>query len=94
MGNDPNKFDAGKLPEPKTVWEPNAPQKYIENALAVAGRFGNVTTDYPQKAWIIDQMVRALFGGPANYDGHVAATPAYTNWIAQHDDWDTGVSPL
>lgn len=37
------------------------PQTRIDNALKVATRFGGIDEDH-HKAWVIDQMVRALTG--------------------------------
>mgnify|MGYP001583429716 CR=1 FL=1 len=61
----------------------------IEKALDIANRYGGFH-GRQYKAWVIDQMVRALTGD------------LYWKWVAEHcagedgpqtNEWDTGVAP-
>ena len=58
-------------------------------ALAIADRYGGFEGSH-HKAWVIDQMVRALMGN------------GYSEWVRQHRDgedgletydWDEGIAP-
>ena len=68
---------------------PEEASKRIEDALALAYRYGGIDGDHHQK-WLVDQMVRALTG-----DGYEA-------WVAKANegedgpntyDWDVGIPP-
>jgi hypothetical protein len=50
-------------------------------ALIVAHHYGTIDGDH-HKAWVIDQMVRALCG-----------TELYAEWVKAHPDWDEGIAP-
>ncbi len=61
----------------------------IDDALDVARRFGGIDGEH-HKAWVVDQMVRALTG------------PGYDAWVVvqKHGDdgpntygWDEGIAP-
>jgi len=61
----------------------------VEKALEIALNYASINGDH-HKAWVIDQMVRALTGDE------------YDDWIAKHDDgedgpntydWDEGIAP-
>ena len=63
----------------------------IEKALEVARDYGQIDGAH-HRAWVIDQMVRALCGSEANYD----------KWVAEYEKpledgdycaWDCGIAP-
>jgi len=63
----------------------------IKKALDIALRYGGIDGDH-HKAWVIDQMVRAL----------LVTKPAYKKWVKEACDgedgqdtydWDTGIIP-
>jgi hypothetical protein len=57
----------------------------IQAALDIAYRYGQIDGHH-HKAWVIDQMVRALLD-----------EDAYTQWVLEYEgedyDWDTGIAP-
>ena len=55
------------------------PRERIDAALNIAQRYGSIEGSH-HKAWVIDQMVRALTG------------LAYVGWVAGRE-WDTGIAP-
>lgn len=59
----------------------------IELALALAFRYGQIDGDW-HKAWVIDQMVRALCGSEEEYKEWVSK---YTE--GDEYEWDTGIAP-
>ena len=61
----------------------------IEKALRVAMRFGNTDGEH-HKAWVIDQMVRALTG--EGYEAWVAIKKDGEDGPNTYD-WDTGTAP-
>ena len=77
-----------------------ATEARIENALRIAGIVGQVEGDH-HKAWVIDQMVRALCGCMEYTDGSFASNQEYRDWIEhycyvdgeQEYEWDTGIAP-
>ena len=73
--------DFREYTEPEAVvwWE--AQEKRIADAVKVAADHGQ-TDGAHHKAWVIDQMLRALLG--TDYDAWVSSYP---------DEWDTGVAP-
>jgi len=72
----------------------------ILRALAVADVYGQTDGDH-HKAWVIDQMVRALCGCLENGDGSYRAGQEYRDWVEhycyvdgeQEYEWDTGIAP-
>ena len=73
-------------------------------ALAVALECGQIDGAH-HKAWVIDQMVRALTqcpmvmvsavdcnGVPYEYDTQ-GESEAYKNFVLKHGSWDTGIAP-
>jgi hypothetical protein len=50
----------------------------VTAALQIAARYGQIDGAH-HKAWVIDQMVRALLGDQ------------YAAWVS--DDWDEGIAP-
>lgn len=62
----------------------NGAMRAIGEAIAIAEQFGQSEGSH-HKAWVIDQMVRALAG--VDYDDWRAA------YEADGDTWDTGVAP-
>lgn len=74
----------------------------IDGALAIALRSGGVDGEH-HKAWVIDQMIRALTGSIVD-DGRVIGDPtdAYREWRRQYAGdlhgpdvytWDEGIAP-
>ena len=61
----------------------------IEKALRVAMRFGGTDGEH-HKAWVIDQMVRALTGD--GYEAWVAVKKVGEDGPNTYD-WDTGTAP-
>lgn len=56
-----------------------------EQALDCAFRYGQIQGDH-HRAWVIDQMVRALTGAK------------YSGWVKEYENdgeygWDTGIAP-
>lgn len=75
---------------------PMSPPERIENALALAMRYGGVDGAH-HKDWLIDQMVRALLGSK---DGE--ETAEYADFVAEAEAgedgpgtylWDVGIAP-
>ena len=75
----------------------------IDNALMIADIYGQ-TPGNDNRAWVIDQMVRALTGckyeiinGRALDIREVKTSREYYEWVEFHCDmgyeWDTGVKP-
>ena len=75
----------------------------ILRALAVADVFGQTAGDH-HKAWVIDQMVRALCGcvkDDDDYNDSYKSNKEYMDWIenycyvdGEHEyEWDTGIAP-
>jgi len=64
-------------------------QEKIEKALELAVRYGGVDGGH-HKAWVIDQMVRALAG--TKYERLVAEAKAGEDGPETHD-WDEGIAP-
>jgi len=61
----------------------------LDKALEIANRYGGIDGSH-HKAWVIDQMVRAL------------TATVYNDWVAEHRDgedgpctysWDVGIAP-
>jgi hypothetical protein len=76
-------------------------EKRIENALAFLSIWGQVEGDH-HKAWVIDQVVRALCGCEWNFNDSFFQNEEYKDWISGYcyDDnhvmeyeWDTGIAP-
>lgn len=61
----------------------------VEQAIEIAVRYGGIDGDH-HKAWVIDQMVRALTG--ENYDAVVADACAGDDGPNTYD-WDEGIAP-
>jgi len=61
----------------------------IDGALAVARKYGGIDGAH-HKAWVIDQMVRALTGN--EYETWVREAKAGENGPETYD-WDEGVAP-
>ena len=73
----------------------------IEEALGIAVRFGGIDGDH-HKAWVIDQIVRALCGCKVGADGTREPTAEYLKLVAEAKDgedgpdtygWDEGTPP-
>lgn len=60
-----------------------------DEALEVARRFGGIPEDH-HKAWVIDQMCRALLGD--DYDQFVAAAKSGVDGPETYS-WDVGIAP-
>lgn len=58
----------------------------IDAAMAFAESYGHIDGDH-HKAWVIDQMVRALLG----------TRDRYVQWVLEYEgedyDWGTGIAP-
>ena len=67
----------------------STPQEQIEKALAIARQSGSVDGDH-HKAWVIDQMVRALIG--EGYEDWVSTTKYGEDGIENYA-WSKGTSP-
>ena len=65
------------------------PDKRIRKALEIAAADGQTDGDH-HKAWVIDQMVRALLG-----DGYHAWVKCYEHPANSDDEysWETGIAP-
>lgn len=75
----------------------------IEEALAIAGKYGTTDGDH-HKMWVIDQMVRVLLGVPkerrtardANGKEYKYAAlgrnPEYVAFVAE-GEWEEGIAP-
>jgi len=61
----------------------------IDDALAVARKYGGIDGAH-HKAWVIDQMVRALTGN--EYETWVREAKAGENGPETYD-WDEGIAP-
>lgn len=79
------------------------PDPRISRALKVAEICGQVEGDH-HKAWVIDQMVRALCGcvkDDDDYNDSYKSNKEYMDWIEnycyvdgeQEYEWDTGIAP-
>ena len=66
-----------------------SPEEKINLAIKLAVRFGGIDGDH-HKAWVIDQMVRALTG--ADYDKIVADAKAGEDGPDSYG-WDEGIAP-
>lgn len=64
-------------------------EEQIEEALDVAVRYGGIAGDH-HKAWVIDQMVRALTGD--GYEAFVRDACAGDDGPDTYD-WDVGIAP-
>ena len=69
----------------------NQNSRRIAKALNVAGRFGGIDGDH-HKAWVIDQMVRALLGSSAAYEAWVEDVQAGEDGPETYG-WYEGVAP-
>lgn len=68
------------------------PDERIDNAVAVALRYGGIDGDH-HKQWVIDQMIRALLA-PAEYDEFVRDSTLGPNGEPDHySPWDHGIPP-
>lgn len=76
-------------------------KKRIENALEFLSVWGQVEGDH-HKAWVIDQVVRALCGCEWNFNDSFFQNEEYKDWVSGYcyDDnhvmeyeWDTGIAP-
>ena len=76
-------------------------EKRIENALEFLSVWGQVEGDH-HKAWVIDQVVRALCGCEWNFNDSFIQNEEYKDWVSSYcyDDnhvmeyeWDTGIAP-
>ena len=76
-------------------------EKRIENALEFLSVWGQVEGDH-HKAWVIDQVVRALCGCEWNFNDSFFQNEEYKDWVSGYcyDDnhvmeyeWDTGIAP-
>ncbi len=67
-------------------------KKRIAAALDIADRFGGIDGDH-HKAWVIDQMVRALTGCKEGQDTqeYLAFLDKATEGVAAR--WDCGIAP-
>lgn len=64
----------------------------IDGALAVAARYSGIDGAH-HKAWVIDQMVRALTGCPYSLSVHVGSygtCPEYLDYVARYCTGDDG----
>jgi hypothetical protein len=69
--------------------------EYIDKALYIAWQFSQIDGAH-HKAWVIDQMVRALCGTEEKYREYVDAyTKPFVNDAGDEDyyDWDEGIVP-
>lgn len=76
----------------------------ILRALGIAAQYGQTDGDH-HKAWVIDQMIRALLGCPMETRSAVdfrgqpyqyeaqSASEDYRDWIAELGEWDEGIPP-
>jgi hypothetical protein len=62
-----------------------------EVALDIATRFGQIDGGH-HKAWVIDQMVRALLGNQLEYEKFVMKYNAGEDGPNTYE-WDTGIAP-
>ena len=69
-----------KTPKPPP-WLNNSDNRN-RKALEIAAQYGTID-GWHHKAWVIDQMVRALIGTPE----------AYAAWRKENKDWDEGIAP-
>ncbi len=76
-------FNKNKLIEEK--------EERIQKALKIAWSYGQIDGSH-HKAWVIDQMVRALCGSEEDYAEWVKEyeTPVGYN---EYFEWDTGIAP-
>ena len=63
----------------------------IQAALDLALRYGGIAGDH-HKAWVIDQMVRALLQTPEDYAAWVRDAKAGDDGPDSYD-WDVGIPP-
>lgn len=66
-----------------------APEDRINSAADIARRYGGIDGDH-HKAWIIDQMVRALLGH--DYEEFVTDAKAGEDGPDTYE-WDEGIAP-
>lgn len=75
----------------------------VARALEIAADYGGIDGGH-HKAWLIDQMVRALVGCPIIDETHLTfgENPEYQEWVRVYQDgedgaltyeWDTGIAP-
>ena len=76
-------------------------KKRIDNALGFLSIWGQVEGDH-HKAWVIDQVVRALCGCEWNFSDSFFQNEEYKDWVSGYcyDDnhvmeyeWDIGIAP-
>ena len=72
----------------------DGPQTRIHRALRVAHEYGHVH-GAKRKAWVVDQMVRALSGQRPGYE---EPTDEYLSWVRVYEhetgcDWYGGIAP-
>jgi hypothetical protein len=63
----------------------------IRKALEIAHRYGGIDGDW-HKAWVIDQMVRALLGTKRDYAAWVRDQKAGEDGPDTYS-WDIGIAP-
>ena len=66
-------------------------EERISNALSIAWSYGQVDCD-DYKAWVIDQMVRALCGSEEEYNEWVKKYEDPLNY-GENLEWKTGIAP-
>lgn len=66
-------------------------EERIERALEIAWRYGQIDGSH-HKAWVIDQMVRALFDDEKKYAAWVEAYETPLSY-GEYYEWDTGIAP-
>lgn len=73
----------------KYLAEPTTESDAISGALEIAMRFGSIDGEH-HKAWVIDQMCRALLG--AQYESFIAEAKAGEDGLDTYE-WDVGTPP-
>jgi hypothetical protein len=68
-----------------------AMQQRIDAALEIANRYSQIDGAH-HKAWVIDQMVRALLPHPADYEAFVRRHKDGEDGPETYD-WDEGITP-
>lgn len=80
--------------------ELTAEQK-IANALSIIHQSGGVDGGH-HKAWVLNQVVKALCGGKRLTDWEAEETPEYKKWVKEYEagedgpktyEWDKGIAP-
>lgn len=66
-------------------------EERIEMALEIAWRYGQIDGAH-HKAWVIDQMVRALCENEERYKNWVEAYEAPLKY-GEYYEWDVGIAP-